>query len=525
MKYIKHLKIITKEIKEQNSSFFNAKNDIIKIGDTMKKGFTLIELLSVIIILGIILAIAIPTITNVMNTSKIETYKNNVEKLMIKVDEYISENISVLPTSIGETKEISLIELKENNYIKELKSPFNNDSCSGYILVTKTELDYELIPHINCYENINNSIEDKLVLHYTFDEFQEPTINLASNTTITGHGSSYLLQDFKYDNGDVFKNLVTNPNTGNNFGFRSFNISNLNASGYKNLTISFDNKINVSPGTMKGYARINYTDGTNTNHNWSYNPSNWFLEDNDFKKVAATVNFTTSKIPNQLTTWYVYKDNASEGDMYISNIQIEQKPYATPFVNGSRNGTVYDLSINSNHSNLSLTTTPRWIFDEERNTGVYSFNNSNINRQFNMSNTITISLWSKILDNTKSIQTLFAIGGTAAEISIISGRLWTGFIINSVREATYVSENVLFDNNWHLISLTYDENKIISYIDGEKVNERVFPGTLSTSLLPLFIGNMSASSTYNTIGLIDNVRIYNRALSEDEIKTLYNISK
>jgi type IV pilus assembly protein PilA len=52
-----------------------------------KKGFTLVELLAVIVILAVILAIAVPSISTMMNSAKKSAFEDNV-KLIIKGVDY-----------------------------------------------------------------------------------------------------------------------------------------------------------------------------------------------------------------------------------------------------------------------------------------------------------------------------------------------------------------------------------------------------------------------------------------------------
>ncbi len=57
-----------------------------------QKGFTLIELLAVIVVLGIILAIAIPKITESINNSKIVAFENQKEIMLKSGKEYVQLN-------------------------------------------------------------------------------------------------------------------------------------------------------------------------------------------------------------------------------------------------------------------------------------------------------------------------------------------------------------------------------------------------------------------------------------------------
>jgi len=108
----------------------------------------------------------------------------------------------------------------------------------------------------------------------------------------------------------------------------------------------------------------------------------------------------------------------------------------------------------------------------------------------------------------------------------------TGYIIFSInsyptyisykRDGQYITSNsVLILGNWKLITLSYASGIGNWYING----------TLNSSVSKAFVTNISTSSLrlgkgdeyFN--GLLDDVRIYNRALSAAEISALYNASK
>ena len=84
-----------------------------------KKGFTLIELLAVVVILGIILTVSIPAVSRWINRGKAESLESQRRTILMAAKSYAQQKDNVLPKAIGETKIISVQELKNNNYLKE----------------------------------------------------------------------------------------------------------------------------------------------------------------------------------------------------------------------------------------------------------------------------------------------------------------------------------------------------------------------------------------------------------------------
>lgn len=91
------------------------------------------------------------------------------------------------------------------------------------------------------------------------------------------------------------------------------------------------------------------------------------------------------------------------------------------------------------------------------------------------------------------------------------------------------SYKVPFDNKWTFYASTFDNSTktVKVYINGELVNtlnETNANAIVRTSTNDLYIGRNGSSSVYFIKGELDDIRIYNRALSDFEIQSLYNES-
>jgi len=96
------------------------------------------------------------------------------------------------------------------------------------------------------------------------------------------------------------------------------------------------------------------------------------------------------------------------------------------------------------------------------------------------------------------------------------------FQLNFVDGASYLSQaNARSYNNWTHIALVYDGSNLTYYSNGVPWGSASYAGAPSSSL-NLLIGDRNDNAR-SWFGALDDVRIYNRALSGDEIKRLYKI--
>lgn len=145
----------------------------------------------------------------------------------------------------------------------------------------------------------------------------------------------------------------------------------------------------------------------------------------------------------------------------------------------------------------------------------------------NQTESFSLSVWIKPF-SFPSISTILAKGRSTTWFQT---NYVLGLISNKIRFKGTFSNNIELDsqivliaNSWYNIICTYDNDLKASriFINSIKDNNERLNGKTPTSVNePLFIGVQDGA--FN--GLIQDVRIYNRALSAEEIKILYELRK
>lgn len=199
-----------------------------------KKGFTMVELLGAVVILGILMLVAIPSVTRYIGNSKDNYYKTQKKQLVIATKSYLSN--SKITIQEGDSIDVAMDELVDNKYITAVQDA-NKGTCVGtkpdstgltgdekvnkeneytYVRVKRKNSKLEYTVHLWCENNKEGKLDDSDVAPIDFDLVATNTngkrivtINIKMKDN-SAKLASYSYNIFKRDINLVKKNGTTN---------------------------------------------------------------------------------------------------------------------------------------------------------------------------------------------------------------------------------------------------------------------------------------------------------------------------
>jgi hypothetical protein len=147
---------------------------------------------------------------------------------------------------------------------------------------------------------------------------------------------------------------------------------------------------------------------------------------------------------------------------------------------------------------------------------------------FDMADQITVSTWIKVNQFDKEWQALIAKGDSAWRIQRNQNEDSLEFACSGLKIPSglpwgnLLGKRSVNDGQWHHIAGIYDGSKMSLLIDGNEDSSQPASGRINTNNEPVYIGENSENTGRNWNGLIDDVRVYNYALTKEEVTALSN---
>jgi PKD repeat protein len=191
--------------------------------------------------------------------------------------------------------------------------------------------------------------------------------------------------------------------------------------------------------------------------------------------------------------------------------------------------TTYDNSVNNNHGTL---TGPSWtsvhsIGEALEFDGIDDYINVADDDTLDIIDEITLESWVYV-ESSKNFNTILAKGADTTEnyeITIYSDqRIHCPIYFNNLgRQVLESPASLVTEDTWHHIGMTYKPGEWRIYLNGVMAAERTdISETMVSNNLPLYIGSEYGKTDRHLNGIIDDLTIWDRALSSNDVLELYN---
>jgi type II secretory pathway pseudopilin PulG len=237
-------------------------------------------------------------------------------------------------------------------------------------------------------------------------------------------------------------------------------------------------------------------------------------------KVDFTITNSASVGQNKtFTTWVYLRTNSHNGGL-VGCWKFDETSGLT----------AADSSGSGNNGTLVNMTGNEWTTGVVN--GALNFNGVNNyrvdcgnNAIFNITNAITLSAWIKTNDSGNGQHNPYVVKGDYSYgLKHTNSNNWECYVKTSMGWGlAHYPANSSLNGVWHHLAGTYNGSQLKLYVDGVLQATTSYTGAIGTDTSHVCIGEEIEHTDRDYNGVIDDVRIYNRALSADEIANLANI--
>jgi len=279
---------------------------------------------------------------------------------------------------------------------------------------------------------------------------------------------------------------------------------------------------------------------------------------NGVEATYATTTNGASRVSDAASTFYIGNDSTSARtfDGYIDNVMVYNYARSLPQIawdynrggpvgwwkmdesswnNNCSTDTVFDSSGNAIHGDAcpSSTGPTGGASGKFNNAGLFDGSNDYVivprSTTLEPAN-VSVSAWVKSSDPTPTSNDVSIVQKFRTEFDSDSYALYVDYTTNGVNfEVRLASSGCgsggitgIWDNSWHHILGTFDGTDARLYVDGVLRTTGSCSGTLQYNTADVYIGSRGNLSNYFYSGSIDDVRIYNYALTSQQVKTVMN---
>ncbi|MFA4922813.1 MAG: LamG-like jellyroll fold domain-containing protein [Ignavibacteriaceae bacterium] len=214
--------------------------------------------------------------------------------------------------------------------------------------------------------------------------------------------------------------------------------------------------------------------------------------------IGVSVRDSTIKQTGDLVAFYPFTGNANDASVFNNNGTVSGAALAADRFGNAASAYSFD-GVNNN---IKITSSS----------------------SLNFQNGVTINFWIKVGEffDREAYPISHGNWENRWKVSITNKHIrWTVKTNTGIKDLD--SETELVKNNLYNVTVLYDGNDYEIYINGELDAFTSFSGLILTTPIDLMIGQVLPDNTqYNFKGVLDDIRIYNYALSYRDIQSLYD---